>query len=193
MFISVSITLTTHLPLCLGRRRTASPAGRGWDAEAVLMFVLLILAIPLLPPRTALCLPSAAAKLNWESNFPLPCYVRGGENSLFVFILFLASLKMLLLSDGGVETNRFSCLKYPKWVVSYPCCRTWLNPVCAFEKLFSGTSLACRSDLEQVVLTTGFLPTLMPLGLLVLATVPACQHYIGLLSTLSQAVTSADV
>ena len=48
-------------------------------------------------------------------------------------------------------------------MVSYPCCTNWLNPVCAFEKLFTGTLLTCRSDLKQQVLTTGFPPTLMPL------------------------------
>lgn len=48
-------------------------------------------------------------------------------------------------------------------MVSYPCCRTWLNPVYAFERLLTGTSLACRSDLEQQVLTTEFPLILVPL------------------------------
>lgn len=138
------------LPLCLGRRASALPAGRGWDAEAVLMFVLLILAILLLPSSAFL---QQLPLLNEKCTFPLSCYV-WRENFFFVFILFLASLKMPLLSDWGEETKMFFCLKHP-------CGRSWLNLVYGFEKLFPGTSDACSSDLEQQVLTTGFPPTLM--------------------------------
>lgn len=123
------------------------------------MFVLLILAILLLPSSAFL---QQLPLLNEKCTFPLSCYVCR-ESSFFGFILFLASLKMPFLSDWGEEINVLLCLKHPRCMVFCPCCRSWLNLVYGFEKLFSGTSLACRSDLEQQVLTTGFPPTLMPL------------------------------
>lgn len=145
-----------HLPLCLGRRAAALPAGRGWDAEAVLMFVLLISAILLLLPQKTFCLPSAAASAELGKQIsPVLCMRR---EEFVVFILFLALLETPLLS-GGVEMNRFLCWKHPKWMVSFPC----LNPVCAFEKLFTGASFTCSLDLKQQVLTTGFPPMLIPL------------------------------
>lgn len=134
-----------HLPLCLGRRAAALPAGRGWDAEAVPMFVLLILAILLLPLQTALCPPSAAASAEQGKQLsPVLLCIRRGEFT-------------------GFTENAFAVWWSPKRMVSYPCCRTWLNLVYAFEKLLTGTSLACRSELEQQVLTTGFPLMLMPL------------------------------
>lgn len=112
---------------------------------------------------SALCLPSAAASAEWGMQLsPVLLGMNKGE-LIFGFILFLASMKMPLLSDWGEEMNRFSYLKHPRWMVFYPCCRDWLNLVYGFEKLFSGTSLACRSGLEQQVLTTEFPPMLMPL------------------------------
>lgn len=146
------------LPLCLGRRAFALPAGRGQDAEAVLMLVLMILAILLFLSSAFL---QQLPLLN-EKCCALTCYV-WRENSCFGFILFLSSLKTPLLSDWGEEMNMFLHLKHPRWMVFYPCCRGWLNLVYGFEKLFSGTLLACRSELEQQVLTTGFPLTLMPL------------------------------
>ena len=108
----------------------------------------------------ALCLPSAAASAELGKQRYPAVYEEGRIHCL---VLFLASLKKPLLPDGGVEVDRFSYLKHPEWTVSYPCCSTWVNPVCAFEKPFTETSLTCRSDLGQQGLTTGFPPMLMPL------------------------------
>lgn len=138
------------LPLCLGRRASALPAGRGWDAEAVLMFVLLILAILLLPPSAFL---QQLPLLNEKCTFPLSCYV-WRENFFFCFYAISGFTENAFAVWLGRRNEDFFCLKHP-------CGRSWLNLVYGFEKLFPGTSDACSSDLEQQVLTTGFPPTLM--------------------------------
>lgn len=68
-------------------------------------------------PGQSSVFPRQLPLLNQESNVTLSCCVWGAENSLFVLILFVSSLKMPLLCDGGVEENRFWCLKHPKWMV----------------------------------------------------------------------------
>lgn len=111
-------------------------------------------------------LPSFSSCHCWMRNTlsPPSCYV-WRESSFFGFILFPASLKMPLLSDWGEEMNVF-VLETSK-IHGFLCLLqelvSWLNLVYGSEKLFPGTLLACRSDWEQQVLTTGFPPMLMPL------------------------------
>lgn len=90
-------------------------------------------------PRQLSAFLQPLPRLKEESSFPLSCYLWGRESSVLLYLISGFIVKMPLPSDDGVEANRISCLKHPKWRGFYPCCKAWLNPVCAFEKLFTGT------------------------------------------------------
>lgn len=111
---------------------------------------------------SALCLPSADAFAEWGMQFPPDLLCMKGE-----FIFWFHLISVFTGNDFAVwlgrrnehvfvhETSKINGFLSLLQKLVKSCLWLW--------KLFSGTLLACRSELEQQVLTTGFPPTLMPL------------------------------